>query len=346
MTVKALLDLPGIETRIHVRDKHRGRTPLHVGATKGHSDLVRLLLGKGAEVTLGDKAHKTPLDLCGESWHDGSKANYSDTALALIEADREAAATNRSIMMAAAIHGSEEVTKLLLDCEADFNFKDDHGWSPVLAAQYHGHVEVARLFEEAEMQAGLPTRFVCPAQAPNLTSKRENHYRFAKPASSVALLADHPLPASLRRYYFEVTIQTPDSSEEYDNANVKVGLTTFIDRTVDSWMPGQPWVGVSSWAYHGDDGKVYLSDRAEGIEKRSYKPFGPGDTFGCAIFIDTGAILFTRNGKSLGVVIEGVKGRVFPMICLVEDANVSVNFGADKLMWEAANSQDYTRFSK
>ena len=346
MTVKALLNLPGIETRIHTRDKRRGRTPLHVSATKGHSDLVRLLLQKGAEVTLGDRAQKLPLDLCGESWHELSKANYPDTALALIEADRAAAATNRSIMMAAAMHGSEEVTKLLLECGADFNFKDDHGWSPILAAQHHGHVEVAQLLEEAEMQTKLPTQFACPAQAPGLISECGNQYRFAKPASYVALLADHPLPATLRRYYFEVTIQAPDRSEESDDANVKVGLTTFISRTVESWTPGQPWVGVSSWAFHGDDGKVYRSDRAEGIEKRGYKPFGPGDTIGCAIFIDTGAIVFTRNGKSLGVAAEDAKGRLFPTICLFENAKVSVNFGAEKFMWEAANSQNYTRFSK
>ena len=104
-TVEALLSLSGIESRLDIVDRPRGRTPLHGAARNGRHAVVELLIKKGARPAILDKAGKTPLDLCGEGWHAGLQLGYVATALALIDADEKSAAKNRMIMMAAATHG-------------------------------------------------------------------------------------------------------------------------------------------------------------------------------------------------------------------------------------------------
>src|SRR5262245_57090024 len=54
-----------------------------------------------------------------------------------------------------------------------------------------------------------------------------------------------------------------------------------------------------SWAYHGDDGKIFFGD-----SQGQGRPYGPtftvNDTIGCGVNFSTGCAFFTKNGHSLG----------------------------------------------
>ena len=53
-----------------------------------------------------------------------------------------------------------------------------------------------------------------------------------------------------------------------------------------------------SWAYHGDDGKVFSCQHNTG---KNYGPkFTTGDTVGCGVNFTNGTSFFTKNGVLQG----------------------------------------------
>ena len=87
----------------------RGLTALMMASANGHTEIVKLLLGKGAEVNV---------------------KNTDDGVTALF--------------MASA-NGHTEIVKLLLDKGADVNVKNIYGITALFMASAHGHTEVAKL---------------------------------------------------------------------------------------------------------------------------------------------------------------------------------------------------------
>uniref|UniRef100_K7FN42 Uncharacterized protein n=1 Tax=Pelodiscus sinensis TaxID=13735 RepID=K7FN42_PELSI len=65
-TAVAGLLLSKSTAQLHLRDK-RGRTCLHLAAANGHVEMVRALLGQGAEINVTDKQGWTPLHLAAKS---------------------------------------------------------------------------------------------------------------------------------------------------------------------------------------------------------------------------------------------------------------------------------------
>jgi Ran-binding protein 9/10 len=72
-----------------------------------------------------------------------------------------------------------------------------------------------------------------------------------------------------------------------------IGLGICSGYTSLNALPG--WE-LSSWGYHGDDGKLYAQS-SKGITYSD--TFGTGDVVGCLIAFDKG-ITFTKNGTPLG----------------------------------------------
>ncbi|WCR53196.1 MAG: Actin-binding protein [Wolbachia endosymbiont of Ctenocephalides orientis wCori] len=52
----------------HSKDKY-GRTPLHLAALRGHLDVVKSLIEKGADAKAEDKHGHTPIHLAAENGH-------------------------------------------------------------------------------------------------------------------------------------------------------------------------------------------------------------------------------------------------------------------------------------
>jgi Ran-binding protein 9/10 len=88
-------------------------------------------------------------------------------------------------------------------------------------------------------------------------------------------------------FYFEVYIANSGSKKI-------VGVGLSIKEKPLNKMPGWQYL---SYAYHGDDGKLFCSNK----RGKTYGPtYTTGDTVGCGINRVTREIFFTKNGKNLG----------------------------------------------
>ena len=154
------------------------------------------------------------------------------------------------------------------------------------------------------------------------------------------ILANHPIPAGIERFYFEVEIR-PDLGRVQNLWNA-IGFATQPARVTN--MPGWYNAVAPSWAFHGDDGKIFAN---RSISSQKYgEPYGKGDTIGCGVIFQNGVdgiIFYTRNGKSLGVAVDkSVRGRLYPAIGMAEPAAISTQWGEDvagrSFIWAPANA--------
>jgi ankyrin repeat protein len=93
------------EAALEMITNHKGETPLHLAALKGATELVKLLLAKGAPVDCKDNQGATPL-------------------------------------MNAAAHGHLEIVRLLLEHNANVNITNATGLSACMLASHAGHTDI------------------------------------------------------------------------------------------------------------------------------------------------------------------------------------------------------------
>ena len=154
------------------------------------------------------------------------------------------------------------------------------------------------------------------------------------------ILANHPIPAGIERFYFEVGIR-PDLGSVQNPFNA-IGFATQPARL--NKMPG--WFNpiAPSWAFHGDDG-ITFANKDMSTQKYA-EPYGKGDTIGCGVIFQNGVdgiIFYTRNGKSLGVAFDkSVRGRLYPAIGMSEPAAITTQWDEDaagrSFIWAPANA--------
>ena len=154
------------------------------------------------------------------------------------------------------------------------------------------------------------------------------------------VLANHPIPAGIERFYFEVEIR-PEIGRRQNLSNA-IGFATQPARLND--MPGWFNPVAPSWAFHGDDGKLF-ANRSISSQKFA-EPYGKGDTIGCGVIFQNGVdgvIFYTRNGQSLGVAFDkSVRGRLYPAMGMYEPAAITTQWSEDLVerpfMWAPANA--------
>ncbi|KND87822.1 Ankyrin repeat domain-containing protein 50 [Tolypocladium ophioglossoides CBS 100239] len=121
-----------------------GRTPLSWAAGRGHEVVVKLLLGKEANIESTDKGSRTPLSWATEKGHEavvklllekGADANSKDKG-------------SQTPLLWAASKGNDTIVKLLLEKGADADSKYSDGRTPLSWATAEGHEAVVKLLLE------------------------------------------------------------------------------------------------------------------------------------------------------------------------------------------------------
>ncbi|KAF6810076.1 ankyrin repeat protein, partial [Colletotrichum plurivorum] len=124
---------------VSVADNH-GFTPLFAASNGGHFEVVKVLLEKGADVSVADNNGWTPLNAA-------SIGGHFEVVKVLLEegADVSVADNNGWTPLTSASNGGHlEVVKVLLEKGADVSVADNNGWTPLTSASNGGHLEVVK----------------------------------------------------------------------------------------------------------------------------------------------------------------------------------------------------------
>uniref|UniRef100_A0A8C5V9U1 RAN binding protein 9 n=1 Tax=Microcebus murinus TaxID=30608 RepID=A0A8C5V9U1_MICMU len=137
----------------------------------------------------------------------------------------------------------------------------------------------------------------------NLRVHYKGHGKTPKDAASVR--ATHPIPAACGIYYFEVKIVSK-GRDGY------MGIGLSAQGVNMNRLPG--W-DKHSYGYHGDDGHSFCSSGTG-------QPYGPtfttGDVIGCCVNLINNTCFYTKNGHSLGEVVDANFGQ-HPFVFDIED---------------------------
>ena len=158
--VKMLLEEVHVVSAINVQETARKRTALHWAAYNGRTEVVDVLLQKGADATIEDSNGKTALALCGQGWAKDKSGDRVPIIITLVDHDRETAANDAELMATAAIKGSTKVIEKLLNAKAHPSKQDEHGWTPLQLAKQYGNTDAATLLAKRGAEVGSrPSRW-------------------------------------------------------------------------------------------------------------------------------------------------------------------------------------------
>ena len=134
-----------------------GTTPLHLTADRGHTEVVELLISKGADVNAKMKDGWTPLHSAARYGRKGHR-HWEITELLIANGADVNAITNQgehfhvkypwTPLHIAAINGHKEIAELLIAAGADVNAEDGDGYTPLDCAIKDKHTETADLLRK------------------------------------------------------------------------------------------------------------------------------------------------------------------------------------------------------
>ena len=132
-------------TDVNIKDA-LGRTPLHIAAEKGYTDVAMFLVENGAEVNITDSKGNTPLIFIIH------KTGNLELTRRLLEKGAAVNAQNRTgetALMYAAWRGHSDIVQLLLEKRADLTLKNRQGDTALALAESKGHLEILQMLQSA-----------------------------------------------------------------------------------------------------------------------------------------------------------------------------------------------------
>ena len=110
-------------------------TPLHLALHSGNVEATRILLEYGASIHVRNKQDQTPLQLLmADHWLKVLPDDYIDIIRLFLErgVDADSMSSSQSTMLHVAVQrASLEFVRLLLDCDANINARDENGQTPL-----------------------------------------------------------------------------------------------------------------------------------------------------------------------------------------------------------------------
>jgi uncharacterized protein len=120
--------------------------PLVMAAYEGHTEIVKLLLEAGADVSAVDPGMKAT------ALHAAAYAGRAAAARLLIEyhieLDKQGPYNGYTALHDAVWQNNIEVVKVLLEAGANLNIKSNSGQTPLEFAESRHHTEIARLIQQ------------------------------------------------------------------------------------------------------------------------------------------------------------------------------------------------------
>lgn len=157
--------LIGADADVNMRETISGATPLLAASINGHTKAVKMLLDADADVNISD----IPSGVGYKKYSVISEEPH-------FEILRLLGVGGATPLWWASMHGRIEITKLLLEANADVNIPDKtNGVSPIYVAASDGHTHIVRLLIEsnanvdvAARNGGTPLFWACLRKRPEL----------------------------------------------------------------------------------------------------------------------------------------------------------------------------------
>ncbi|XP_064402664.1 uncharacterized protein LOC135348400 isoform X9 [Halichondria panicea] len=145
--VKVLIE-KGAQVNIQLND---GRSALMIASQYGHSDVVKILIEKGAQVNIQLNDGRSALMIASQNGH-------SDVVKILIEKGAQVNMQKNdgwSALMIASENGHSDVIKILIEKGAQVNMQNNDGWSALMIASQNGHSDVVKILIEKRAQVNM-----------------------------------------------------------------------------------------------------------------------------------------------------------------------------------------------
>ena len=224
---------PESKELINHRDKRRGRTALHVASAHGRPEVVALLLQQGADAGLREGVEgggMTNLELSLDRWAVINLKRYETTICHLIDVCMEEAKDNKLLLTTAATQGSMLVLKKLVKTGVNLGLPDAYGWPLNQLASQFGHAEAASFIMDSIAEKAMrPTKWTTHSKVKSTTTLDDNGVRVSHmEEGKVCVASDHPVPANVSMYYYEIEILDVESGEPRGKSISSTGSYTII----------------------------------------------------------------------------------------------------------------------
>ncbi|KAK6354450.1 hypothetical protein TWF730_008852 [Orbilia blumenaviensis] len=347
---------------LNLREPERSRTPLLLAAYFERLDLVKYYIELGADFTVEDIGGLNIVQLLFDDWIIKSMvltppsdcATRLEMMVSLIQSNTSLVKSNGDGLLRGAV--SRKATSLvtaLINAGVDPLNEDATGWNCIdLAIETgftpEGSPDIQTAISEYRNSKFETKTFTSPTRMSSTHKSKyievsEDGLSISEPnlpdeysdlddeIVAAAIFADSPISPKMDLFYFEVTLRIADPGRPY----VAIGLVA--DPCPTDRMPGLGYSDTTSYAWHGDDGRLYTS-RMPGswYYFSNQTPFKTGDIIGCGYNKISKEIFFTRNGEYSGAAwdVTTVNGeRLWPAIGAKAMFSATLNFGATPFSW-------------